>query len=100
MSKTKSKNKSKTKTEADRSDDTDVAIADPRAIVAMTGEPGCESALPSNQQPSDACEEAIRVLAHHKWEAAGGPAGDGLDFWLEAEQEVHAERSGSRSAQG
>ena len=29
-------------------------------------------------------EEMIRVLAHSKWEAAGYPAGDGTDFWLEA----------------
>jgi len=30
----------------------------------------------------------VRKLAYMKWEAAGKPAGDGLDFWLQAEQEA------------
>jgi len=30
----------------------------------------------------------IRKIAYMKWEAAGKPAGDGLDFWLQAEQEA------------
>ena len=77
----------------------DVSIADPSATVALTGEHGCEAACPSNQQPTNACEEVIRALAHSKWKAAGCPTGDGLDFWLEAEREVNAERSGSSSAQ-
>jgi hypothetical protein len=32
--------------------------------------------------------ERIRELAHHKWEAAGWPASDGVAFWLEAEREL------------
>ncbi|QVL30001.1 DUF2934 domain-containing protein [Telmatocola sphagniphila] len=32
------------------------------------------------------CED-IRLCAYHKWEAAGKPTGDGVSFWLEAEQE-------------
>jgi Protein of unknown function (DUF2934) len=32
--------------------------------------------------------EDIRVRAYRKWESAGKPAGDGLQFWLEAEQEL------------
>ncbi len=32
--------------------------------------------------------EAIRLLAYRKWEAAGRPAGDGINFWLEAEREL------------
>ena len=31
---------------------------------------------------------AIRERAYLKWEAAGFPPGDGLDFWLEAEREL------------
>jgi hypothetical protein len=31
--------------------------------------------------------ELIRNSAYHKWEAAGRPEGDGVDFWLEAEKE-------------
>ena len=46
------------------------------------------------QQIVDACEEEIRELAYAKWEAAGCPSGDGFDFWLEAEQEVIANRIG------
>jgi hypothetical protein len=37
-------------------------------------------------------EEAIRCRAFQKWEAAGKPAGDGLRFWLEAEQELKQAR--------
>jgi DUF2934 family protein len=32
--------------------------------------------------------EDIRLCAYQKWEAAGKPAGDGVQFWLEAEQEL------------
>jgi len=32
--------------------------------------------------------EDIRLCAYRKWEAAGKPAGDGVQFWLEAEQEL------------
>jgi DUF2934 family protein len=31
-------------------------------------------------------EAAIRQLAYRKWEAAGRPSGDGVNFWLEAER--------------
>ena len=33
-------------------------------------------------------EAAIRQAAYHKWEQAGRPIGDGLEFWLESEQEL------------
>lgn len=32
--------------------------------------------------------EQIRTLAYHKWEEAGRPDGDGLEFWVLAEKEV------------
>ncbi|MCI0456724.1 MAG: DUF2934 domain-containing protein [Gemmataceae bacterium] len=32
--------------------------------------------------------EAIRLLAYRKWEVAGRPTGDGINFWLEAEREL------------
>lgn len=35
-------------------------------------------------------EDAIRLRAHEKWEAAGKPNGDGVRFWLEAEKELTA----------
>lgn len=33
-------------------------------------------------------EEAVRLRAYQRWEAAGSPGGDGVKFWLEAEQEL------------
>lgn len=30
----------------------------------------------------------IAMRAYEKWQAAGRPAGDGVDFWLEAEKEL------------
>jgi hypothetical protein len=32
--------------------------------------------------------EAIRLFAYRKWESAGKPSGDGIEFWLEAEHEL------------
>jgi len=66
----------------------DDSIADPNATVALTGEHGCEAVCTPNQQPVNACEEAIRALAHSKWEAAGCPEDDGMAFWLKAENEL------------
>jgi hypothetical protein len=36
---------------------------------------------------SDDCEK-IREAAYQKWEAAGSPSGDGVEFWLAAEGEL------------
>jgi hypothetical protein len=33
----------------------------------------------------------IQLCAFHKWEAAGKPTGDGVQFWLEAEKELAGE---------
>ena len=38
-------------------------------------------------------EDAIRIRAYQKWEAAGKPAGDGVQFWLTAEKELSRDRS-------
>lgn len=86
--------------ETDRAISAEVSIVVPHVGTTLLDEQGCEAASPPNPQPSDAGAEAIRVLAHRKWEAAGCPAGDGLDFWLEAERQVNAERSVSSSAPG
>lgn len=32
--------------------------------------------------------EDIRLCAYRKWESAGKPTGDGIQFWLEAEQQL------------
>jgi len=41
------------------------------------------------------CCEQIRETAYYKWQAAGCPCGDGVDFWLEAEAEAEP-TSGNR----
>jgi hypothetical protein len=46
----------------------------------------------SAESPSDKghakSQEAVRGHAYQKWEAAGRPNGDGVNFWLQAEREV------------
>lgn len=51
------------KGETKRATTLDAPIADPIATVALISERQCEAACPSNQQPSDACEEVIRARA-------------------------------------
>jgi len=51
--------------------------------------PAVASVLPEpslNGQPVSA--EAIRLCAYRKWEAAGKPGGNSVNFWLEAEREL------------
>ena len=89
------------KGESDRANSVGVSNADPKATATLTGKKECEAAYRSNQQPTDAFEEAIRLLAHRKWEAAGCPAAAGVEVLLEAQRGSEcAERSGSSSTQG
>ena len=49
--------------------------------------------LTSEQEKScsiDATKETIERVAYQKWQQAGCPCCDGVDFWLEAEKEVKA----------
>lgn len=41
--------------------------------------------------PPAVCCDTIREAAYYKWEAAGCPCGDGIEFWLQAEAELAAE---------
>ena len=41
-----------------------------------------------NPKGEHVSEEAIRLHAFWRWELAGKPSGDGVRFWLEAEQEL------------
>jgi hypothetical protein len=43
------------------------------------------------QCPAQVCCEKVRERAYYKWEQAGYPSGDGVNFWLEAESELQAE---------
>jgi hypothetical protein len=83
----------------DRVASADVPVINPNVTVALPSKPRREAARPANEPPRAVGDEAIRDLAHRKWEAAGRPAGDGLDFWLEAERELNAERAGASAAQ-
>lgn len=45
-----------------------------------------------NRNGRPTVEEAVRLSAYLKWEAAGKPEGNGANYWLEAEKE-HLQRS-------
>ncbi len=49
-------------------------------------EGGPTSPTPPAREPLSADE--IRLRAYLRWEAAGKPPGDGVNFWGEAEQEL------------
>ena len=56
-------------------------IVEPKTVVVADPAPTTQSRTPVT-------EERIRERAYLKWEAAGRPGGDGLNFWLEAQQEL------------
>ena len=45
--------------------------------------------MPTAAEPGPLPQEEVRLRAYQKWQAAGCPPGDGVNFWLEAEQELH-----------
>ena len=51
-----------------------------KPAVSVLAEPS-----PTGKSVSD---EVIRLCAYRKWETAGKPGGDGVDFWMEAEREL------------
>lgn len=38
-------------------------------------------------------DQEIRVCAYRKWESAGRPNGDGVQFWLAAKEELEREQA-------
>jgi hypothetical protein len=46
------------------------------------------SAVESSDNGTSPSEEAIRHRAYLRWDAAGRPGGDGVKFWLQAENEL------------
>jgi hypothetical protein len=44
-----------------------------------------ESTFTTNNHPN---EEEVRERAYLLWEEAGRPEGDGVDFWVQAEQQL------------
>ena len=64
-----------------------------RATPAQSGPTGptTPTAVASGDKDHNAqlvSAEEIRVCAYRKWESAGKPTGDGIQFWLEAEEEL------------
>jgi hypothetical protein len=49
-----------------------------------------------SQSAGIVAEDAIRLRAYENWEAAGKPAGDGVQFWLAAEKELSRRRPRTR----
>ena len=64
------------------------SVTEPCASVELTDEHKGAAECSTLSSPEHDREEAIRSLAHNKWIVAGCPEGDGVDHWLEAEQEV------------
>ena len=61
------------------------------ATLAHHGPGKPTTATPATAAPDDKdhdTEDVIRCCAYRKWEGAGKPTGDGVRFWLEAEQEL------------
>ena len=65
-----------------------------RTGTSNTGESGRGHQTRTDRPASD---PAIWSRAYQKWEAAGKPAGDGVQFWLAAEQELSRSRPSARS---
>lgn len=52
-----------------------------------------ESRVPCVPHGGITLEEAIRARAYQLWDHAGRPEGDGVSFWLEAEQQLKEKHS-------
>jgi len=63
------------------------APSKPVAQPKTAGRSAAQTVRPPQKQQA-VPEEAIRLRAYQKWEAAGGPISDGLRFWFEAEREL------------
>jgi DUF2934 family protein len=71
-----------------------------KAKKSMNPMRGTALSQPAQVPPAGArqpTEEEIRLLAYHKWMSAGCPEGDGIAFWLEAEQELNPREMGRRA---
>ena len=43
--------------------------------------------------------DTIRTAAFQKWETAGKPEGDGVNFWLDAEQELYCRQKNCKTGE-
>lgn len=95
------------KVHADHANSEETAISQSDSIAGLIEIRTCEAVQqpyqdggcpPRQDQPIDGFDMAVRELAYLKWEAAGSPAGDGFDFWLEAERELKVNRAATDTA--
>jgi hypothetical protein len=64
---------------------------------------GLQSPAVKAETPTDrkmSFDEALRLDAYLKWEAAGKPVGDGVDFWLKAESDLRQVLATPKLAKG
>ncbi len=64
-----------------------VATGAPATSGARKSDQSEPNATGSTHEKSKSSDEKIRCLAYEKWEKAGRPTSDGVEFWLQAEQE-------------
>jgi hypothetical protein len=58
--------------------------------ITKSSRPALLLSNPSIERNGKPSQEDVRRRAYEKWEAAGKPVGDGVEFWLRAEQELLA----------
>ena len=63
-------------------------MSGPKTVTLPSKNPKVSDAEQQSSTPPAACCEKTRELAYIKWEAAGCPCGDGVEFWLAAEAEL------------
>ena len=64
------------------------ALPQSRAVAPTTATQTAVASGDKSQNAPLVSAEEIRFCAYRKWEVAGKPTGDGIQFWLEAEQEL------------
>jgi hypothetical protein len=69
--------------------------SNPAAKAKATPAPSVPLIVPDGQPTS---EDQIRYGAYFRWEAAGRPDGDGVDFWLDSENELRQQSARTEPA--
>lgn len=62
--------------------------AHPRPVPPASTTQPAVAPIETNHRTRSVSADDIRLSAYGKWEWAGKPSGDGVQFWLEAEQEL------------
>jgi len=58
------------------------------SLLVQEGQPDDSIKVVELPLDTEETRETIRKNAYYKWQSAGSPAGNGENFWLEAEREV------------